>query len=246
MNPLELFCQINFSTTDVITLISVGILLLTLLQMKRSNDENTRLNRLQQAENTIIKLMEFQNDLLNGIRVNYADFGMGFGYPDAPTLATGQAAFELFFKALKNNYLTMPGNKYKNERDIDAEENRIKDSFTALYNEHGSVFGNYFKSLYLIIKYIKGVRIKGFDSRLYISIVKSQLSKFQILLLGYDCIWIQNKPKGLNFIELAKDTNLLSALETDELIESVSKVSHLEIFRDKYGIDFESPNEFTN
>lgn len=62
----------------------------------------------------------------------------------------------------------------------------------------------------------------------------------------YNCFWIQDKSEGENFIDLAKDANLLSALEVDELIESVSKVTHAEIFRRKYGLDFQPPNEFTN
>ena len=106
--------------------------------------------------------------------------------------------------------------------------------------------GNYFKNLYLLVKYINDIKIKDFDRSYYIDLVKSQLSKYEILLLAYDCIWIQDKPKGQNFIELARDNNLLSALETEELIKSVSSVKHIDIFKDRYGISFRQPIEFTN
>lgn len=211
--------------------------------MKRGNEENARLNRLQAVENTILKQLEFHYNLLNRIKVNYGLTGKGFGYPDAPTDAYGQEAFELFYDILKQNYKTMPG-FFKD--DMIDEERRIKDSFTQLYKVHGSLFGNYFKNLYLLIKYINDIKIGGFERRYYIDLVKSQLSKYELLVLAYDCIWIQDKPKGDNFIEFARDNNLLSALEEDELIKSASSVSHVSIFKEHYGIVFGRLVEFTN
>ena len=140
----------------------------------------------------------------------------------------------------------MPGSTYKSKFDRDAEERRIKDAFTQLYTEYGGMLGNYFKNLYLLVKYIQGIKYKDFDKIYYMDLLKSQLSKYQILLLAYDCIWIQNKPKGENFIELAADSELLSALEPDELINSVSGVKHTDVF-DHYGIQFGNHRiEFTN
>ena len=126
------------------------------------------------------------------------------------------------------------------------EERRIKDSFTQLYKEYGGLFGNYFKNLYLLVKYINDKKIKDFDRSYYFDLVKSQLSKYEILLLAYDCIWIQDKPKGENFIEFAKNNDLLSALETDELIKSASTINHIDIFKSRYEITFRKPIEFTN
>ncbi len=239
-------CSFSLSISDVILLATAIILLFTLIEMKSGNEENARLNRLQQVENTILKQIEFHNSIFKGIYINYESVGRGFGYPNAPVNAYGQEAFEILYDILKKNYVTMPGNTYKNEFDMDAEERRIKDSFTQLYNVHGSLFGNYFKNLYLLIKYIKGIDIKYFDKTYYLDLVKSQLSKYEILLLAYDCVWIQDKPKGQNFIDFAKDCNLLSALETDQLITSVSSIAHIKIFTDRYGIRFRQPVEFSN
>jgi hypothetical protein len=238
----------SLSNSDMILIITAIILLLTLIVIQKGNLENARFNRLQAVENTIMKQLEFHNNILKGINVNIALAGRGYGFPDAPNTAYGQDAFEILYEILKHNYVTMPGNSYKNSQDIDAEERRIKDSFTQLYNEYGSKFGNYFKNLYLLVKYISDSKIKRFDKGYYIDLVKSQLSKYEILLLAYNCIWIQDKPKGSNFIELAKKNNLLSALETDELIssENVSEVKHKDIFVNRYGITFSKPIVFTN
>lgn len=240
------FCCITFKSEvsiDTLILLLTGVVLyITARIMKKGNDENAMLNRLQAAGNSILKQLEFHYNLLNRIKVDYGSAGRGFGYPGAPTDAHGQEAFELLYDILKRNYEKMPG-YFKNE--IADEERRIKDAFTQLYKEYGSLIGNYFKNLYLLVKYIQSVKYKDFDKTYYIDLVKSQLSKYEILLLAYDCIWIQDKPKGENFIELVADSKLLSALETDALLGSVSEVRHIVIFN-QYGINFGKPIEFTN
>src|SRR5579859_432537 len=214
MNICLLAFKADYSIDSIILAVTGIILLFTAWIMKIGNDENARLNRLQTVGNIILKQLEFHYNLLNRIKVNYGSAGRGLGYPNAPTDATGQEAFELLYEILKGNYERMPGNTYKNKFDKEAEERRIKDAFTQLYKEYGSMLGNYFKNLYLLVKYIQKVKYKDFDRSYYIDLVKSQLSKYEILLLAYDCIWIQDKPKGENFIELAANSKLLSALET--------------------------------
>lgn len=244
---LKISYKDNFplSVSDLVSIITAFIMYITVLVMKEGNEKNSRLNRLEQIENTIMKQIEFHNNLLKRIYVNYESVGMGFGFPNAPINAYGEETFEIFYKRLKEFYTTIPENKDKSGFNMNAEENRIKDSFTKLYKEHGVLFGNYFKNLYLLVKYIHGINIMDFDRNYYIDLVKSQLSKYEILLLAYDCIWIQDKPKGQNFIELAKECNLLSALETNELIESISSVKHIDIFKNRYGIIFRQPVDFT-
>jgi len=236
----------EISIDSLILAITGVILFVTAWIMKKGNDENARLNRLQAVENTILKQLEFHYNLLSRIKVNYGSAGRGFGYPNAPSDTNGQEAFELLYEILKGNYERMPGNTYQNKLDMNAEERRIKDAFTQLYMEYGSLIGNYFKNLYLLVKYVQGVKYKAFDKNYYIDLIKSQLSKYEILLLAYDCIWIQDKSQGENFIELAAHSNLLSALETDQLITSVSEIKHVDIFKNRYGISFRKPKEFTN
>jgi len=240
----------DFGIDSIILAITAVILYITARVMKNGNAENGMLNRLQSAENTILKQLEFHNNLLRGIKINYESTGRGFGSPNPPVDACGQEAFELLYDTLKQNYMKIPGNSYKRESDMGAEERRIKDSFNQLYKEFGSVVGNYFKNLYLLVKYIndkgKDITLKGFDKKYYIDLVKSQLSKYEILLLAYDCIWIQDKPEGENFIEIARDSKLLTALEPEELFISVSKVKHSDIFKDRYGIEFRKPFDFTD
>jgi hypothetical protein len=224
-------CTDIITLNDIIQIVIAIIMLCSVLLIKKSNADNFKLNRLQAAENTIIKQIEFHNNIL--IEINIEN-------------NCGQKAFEILYSKLKKIYSTMPGNSYQNPNDSIAEENRIKDSFTQLYNTYGSSFGNYFKNLYLLITYIDKIEIKGFERDYYIDLVKSQLSKYEILLLAYDCIWIQDKSTGKNFIDFAKKYSLLSALESKELIQSISEVKHVNIFKHRYNIEFKDQIQFSN
>jgi hypothetical protein len=230
----------GLSNSDIILIITAVILFVTLIVIQKGNMENVGFNRLQAAGNTIMKQIEFHNNLLKGISINFELTGRGFGTPNAPVVAYGQDAFKIFYEDLEGFYKDRKENY--NDTIID-EDKRIRDSYNQLYDMYPSQLGNYFKNLYLIvfyIDYINSRKIEGFNKDYYISLIKAQLSKYEILLLAYNCIWIQHKakPEGKNFIEFAKTYNLLSALETGELIESVSSVQHIDIFKNLYGITF--------
>jgi hypothetical protein len=227
---MEICCCIcGLSNSDIIQIITAAILLLTLLAIVWSNYNNTKINQEQVAENIIIKQIEFHYIIRNGIEL--------VGYK-------GQGAFTELYIFLKEKYLSMPG--YYNNTEAD-EEKKIYDSFTALYLTYGSHFGNYFKNLYYIVKNIDELPTNDkVTKEFYINLIKAQLSKFEILLLAYDCIWIQDNPPGKNFIDFARKYDLLSALETNELIVSKSSISHKDIFKNKYGIIFGKPIDFTN
>ena len=95
---------LGFTNSDIILIVTAIILLLTLLAIKKGNEESARLNRLQATENTIIKQLEFHNNMLKGISIDIRLAGRGYGIPDAPNIANGQAAFEIFYDILKERY----------------------------------------------------------------------------------------------------------------------------------------------
>jgi len=121
-----------------------------------------------------------------------------------------------------------------NKNEID----RIADSFNQLYGKYGHAFGSYYKNLYNLLSYIDNIHTEDpqYNKAYYVNTLKAQLSKYEILLLAYDCIWIQDKrPPQKNFIDYARQYELLTALETDELLNN----GHIALFRDKYNIDLE-------
>jgi hypothetical protein len=240
----------GLSNSDMITLfigllsvavaaISVYILYKTLVAIKISNETTATLNQVQSAETTIIKQIEFHYNLLKGISINIAEAGRGYGIPNGPEVVYGQDAFEIMYDILKEKY------KYVvtlgNENNVEEIENtKIIAAFSALYKVCGSKFGNYYKNLYFLIKYIDELpQKKEYKKTYYIDLIKAQLSKYEILLLAYDCIWIQDKTKGENFIEYASKHGLLSALETEMLMDP----RHRTLLEKRYKINFRSHNE---
>jgi hypothetical protein len=188
------------------------------------------LNRLQAAEGTIIKQIEFHYTILDGIEVYDKE---------EEAEIRGKAAFDYLYRELEKFYDPRPENFSK---DIDQVEDRITISFDKLYTEYGNQFGNYFKNLYLLIDHIDQITLEGFDKTYYIELVKAQLSKYEILLLAYDCIWIRwDKLKGKKFIDYAKKYKLLSSLETNELIKDAITLERL--MNERYAIFFPKPNE---
>lgn len=227
----------TYSIGDIIAIVTTFITFITVIIMVNGNRQNARQSQLQSVENTIIKQLEFHYDLVNRMKLNLEEMGGGFGSSSISPIITGSDTFEEFYRIFKDKYSKLPLLNVRNK--VISEEQKICEAFGSLYNMYGTQIGNYFKNLYLLFRYIdeKKKELKGFDGDHYVKLVKSQLSKYEILLLAYNCIWLQDKPHGKRFIDLASKHKILSALETDELIHS-ENISHPEIFERKYGIEF--------
>lgn len=200
--------------TIALALLTIGLVIVGWFQLR----SNQILNQVASAENTIIKQIEFHYKLHD--RVNALSPG-------------GKFAFKHVYLSFGEIYKK---GKYAGSYKFDEIESQINDSFGDLYNSFDGAFGNYFKNLYSLVKYIHELPDrKEYRKSYYISLVKSQLSKYEILLLAYNCVWIRNKPQGENFIDFAKKYELLSALEADALIHA----SHGFLLKEKFGIEFE-------
>jgi hypothetical protein len=230
------FCELfHLSASDVIQIITAIILLFTLLAIKKSNEESTLLNRVQSAENTIIKQIEFHYNILREINVNYGERRQQTVY--------GRQSFDVLYSAFRDQYNSMAG---YHVNDKIGEQKRIEDSFTFFHFAYPNQVGGYFQNLYFLLKYIDELPKKSeYKKEYYIGLLKAQLSKYEILLIAYYCLWKQDRPKGENFIEYASKYQLLSALDTKALIRSLSSVKHEDIFK-SYGMVFDAPKEFNN
>lgn len=87
------FCCVTFKTEvsiDTMILLLTGVVLyFTARIMKKGNNENARLNRLQTAENSILKQLEFHYNLLCRISVPFAASGRGLAYPALRSIQSG-------------------------------------------------------------------------------------------------------------------------------------------------------------
>lgn len=196
---------------------------------KQEFDENTLFNHKQSAENTIFKLIEFHKTLTKEMKfwVSHDNWVYGTG------------AFLKIYYELRSQYDFISRQALsigETESDLHHDtiiSNRIKKAFSVIYLRHDQI-GNYYKNLYFLLRYIdeKSKKIKHFDKWDYVGILKAQFSKYEILLLPYNCVWIEGDKKETDeFIRLVRDYKLLSAIETDELINTSHKIFFEKIFK---------------
>src|SRR5262249_7424572 len=105
---------------------------------------------------------------------------------------------------------------------------QIKNAFEKLYTNTHGVFGSYYKNLYCLVKYIHDLGVNHPKRSYYIDLIKAQLSKYEIILLFYDCIWINDQQPGENLIDYVIELDILSSLEDTELI----RPTHRDFFTD--------------
>jgi hypothetical protein len=205
---------------------TAGLLLFTIVLARiayTTYKGSEKFNRLQAVENKIFKMIDLHYINLNSIKV----INITGGDVD-PRWVYGSEAFESMYEDLKGFYNNIFFDVGKEDKSINEVE-KIKESFESLYEKYGSQFGKYYKNLYLLIEYIDkqtNENVKGFDSQFFIRLIKVQLSKYEILMLAYNCIWIydQTQKEGdKEFIKYAGKYKLLSALETEELIKPEHK-----------------------
>lgn len=215
--------SLHLSASDTILVITALILLLTLIVIYCGIRENIKYNRLQSIKDTFFRMVEFHHNILNNIKVMKPKEGAIESH-----WVYGGEAFESMHKTLGE----ILGN-IRIFHQFENEVDRIKFSFNSIY-ESNSQIGNYYKNLYLLIDYVNmknEEKITGFDGNYYIKLIKTQLSKYEILMLAYNCIWIHGeteKEEDKVFLSYARRYNLLSALDISELL----KEEHLSLLKD--------------
>lgn len=209
--------DISGNANAIIAISTAGLLIFTIILAViayRTFKSSVRFSRGQSIENTFFKMIELHISKCNG---------MYFFFAGDDKRVYGVEAFACLYAQLKGNYKTC-----KNSNKGYAERELIEKAFQKFYH-YNSQIGSYYKNLYYLVKYIdqiEDVKIK----EVYKGILKAQLSRFEILLLAYDCIWIEgDKNKDDEFSTLIGKFDLLSALEIDSLLDK----SHEAIFKRK-------------
>lgn len=185
----------------------VGVLI-SITNQNRENQKTERENRIHATENRIIKQIEFHHNICNNIKIPYNLKRTKF--------KEGRIAFEfLFEKYLKTFFKEI---EFSNSHLY--EEQKIDSAFSKLYNKEGQQFGFYFKNLFYLMKYID--ESEGIDKIHYSRLVRAQLSKSEIQMLMYNCIF----KKGKKFKIIAETYGLLNGIDKTEMIKS----EHKELF----------------
>jgi len=128
----------------------------------------------QNFENTFFQMVKLHNDIVNSIDLHKTQGG--------ELIAEGRDCFKNFYKKKLESEYWMT----KRATSGVSEYKRINLAYSDFYDEHQQDLGHYFRNLYTIFKFIDESNSE--DKKLYIRIIRAQLSSFELGLLFYNCL----------------------------------------------------------
>lgn len=156
----------------------------------------------QNFESSFFKLLNLQMTIVGGLHVNLS--GAGF---------SGRSCFSALYAELFNSLGVSKGvlNLYRGSDPTTLDQHRefVVKHYLAFYEKHEPELSHYFRNLYHIVKFVKESGCSYQDQRRYTSLMRAQLSAFELALLFYDGI----SPLGEKFKPRIEEFGLLEHLE---------------------------------
>ncbi|WP_313101626.1 putative phage abortive infection protein [Epilithonimonas sp.] len=179
------------------------------LEMKEQNETL----KLQKFENTFFNLLSLHHQIVDGIdEIEAKETSKG-----GRDLLRERSSFEAHINRNENKtveHVIIKGRDvFKNSyqyliRRIESNpETDYIDSYMVVYSAVQTDFGHYFRNLYRIIKFIDETRFmenetENFKTQYkYTSMVRAQLSDYELLWLFYNCLSSNGKEKFKPFVE---------------------------------------------
>jgi hypothetical protein len=200
--------------------------------------QNTTL-RLQRFENTFFSMLSLHHDIVKGIDYiqkeyieDFVDQSLMAKNETEKVMYQGRDVFEVTYAKLAVGV--------KNDITIEG----INSRYMFLYRFHVNDFDNYFRNLYRIIKLIDTSEftinpnsVEEFEMKYkYTSIVRSQLSTYELLWLFYNCISENGNEK---FKPLIEKYTLFKNIRCRELSnDQHDKLFERSAFQKKYNLNF--------
>lgn len=168
----------------------------------------------QQFETTFFNLLNLHHQIVNNIELSIIKnkIGAQFGESEIIEKTEGRDCFKIFF--VKYSEI------YKNTEKDDKYKNMIETSYEKLFDEYQSYLSHYFRNLYHIYKLIANSEIT--DKKNYSSILRAQLSSYELLLLFYNG---QSKI-GAKFKILIEEFGILKNINEKALIQ----IQHINLY----------------
>ncbi|WP_195603718.1 putative phage abortive infection protein [Clostridium tyrobutyricum] len=175
---------------------TVGTLIYALKQLeinKKENQEQNKITNIARFENTLFNLLSFHNNTVNSI--NYHINVQGNTKTEVE-LNKGIGYFGHAYEFLKEEYK-------ENSNDLNAELLYIQNIYCEKFYKYEQYqLGHYFRNLYHIIKFIdRNNIITENDKKYYVSLVRAQLSTYEIVLIFYNSMTKYGKEKFLPMIK---------------------------------------------
>ncbi|MEX2964512.1 putative phage abortive infection protein [Microbulbifer sp. TYP-18] len=177
---------------------------LTRKEMEMTRAELTSQNETlvqQKFENTFFQMLKLHNYIVDSISLQT-------GRATNPIRHVGRACFV----EMLNNLKIECRNLGPNAQSMEA----INDKYSELFNKYRHSLAHYFRNLYYIYKFIDNGKISIGDKNFYGSLIKSQLSIYEVMLVFYNCF--SDKGRG-KFLPLAQNYSLFESMPEDLYID---------------------------
>ena len=157
----------------------------------------------QQFESTFFNSMILLNNIIQSVTYHvpspperFDDLPV-FPQPDKTKVYNGRDSFEFFYKELKREYQSLYSNYvFNNLKEVyspeasfivpvEIQENFANTAYENFFEHQHSDLGHYFRTIYNIVKFIND--LKPDNPKYYTSLLGSQLSNYEHLLLFYNC-----------------------------------------------------------
>jgi hypothetical protein len=166
------------------------------LTRKEMIEQNKTL-RQQRFENTFFQMLNLHHQIVNSIEIYHPNRNR-----------KSRDAFKLIYEQFSG--------EMKDKRKDDFKI--TLDTYLKYYNRNQSDLGHYFRNLYHIIKLVKFSEVE--DKLKYTSLVRAQLSAYELLLLFYNCLSPNGKDK---FKPLVEEFHLFKNMPPEELVYPLDK-----------------------
>ncbi|WP_418114376.1 putative phage abortive infection protein [Vibrio scophthalmi] len=190
---------------------------------------------LQAFETTFFNMLNLHNDIANNIEIETTDlvFTMSYLFADDNKYLTnsntykGRRALSLLVDLIHyDDDARLPCNGYK--------------SFAIMQRLRNDIFGQYFRNLFQIIKFVdeynqdKSITSNAIDKKKYYKLLRAQLSHQELILLFYNCLksTVDNGEFASYLIktEMLKHLNV-TTLKHIEALDFHNIENNLEVFR---------------
>jgi len=166
--------------------------------------------KVQRFENTFFKMLEF----LEGCRHDV--FYQGFQRPAVEGRDAIKALYDAFTEGFLCNWVPdSSGGQKRVFKDECKTLGGVSAEYSNFYVKYGDELGQYYRTLYNLLKLVDRAEFID-DKTVYTNLVRAQLSRYELLLLFYNCISIFGIEK---MAPLIKRYNILKHLESSMLPE---------------------------
>lgn len=138
--------------------------------------------KVQRFENTFFKMLELLESCRNDV------YYQGFQRPSLQGRDAIKALYDAFTGAYLCNWAQDSGfNQIKVFKDECKSREGVSEEYRNFYAQYGDELGQYYRTLYNILKLVDRADFID-DKTVYTNLVRAQLSRYELLLLFYNCI----------------------------------------------------------